>query len=113
MPDGFAQIRIGETRPLYGQETMLTGSLTIQATPAPTASLFNAAGTAVAGFEEIPASGYDLGANSAPRVWLNLNASTIPAGYYTLAFTFSAVSSDGGTRRYRPTLEVHVREETD
>ncbi len=113
MPDGFAQMRRGETRPLYGQETMLTGSLTIQATPAPTASLFNQAGTAVFGFEEVPASGYDTGANSAPRVWLNLNASTVPAGYYTLAFTFSAVSGDGETRRYRPTLEVHVREATD
>ncbi len=35
MPDGFVQMRRGETRPLYGQETMLTGSLTIQATPGP------------------------------------------------------------------------------
>ena len=110
MPDGFVRIRKGEIRPVYGQETMLTGTLAIQASPPPTATLTDATGATVAGFEEIGASGRDPGASVAPRVWLNFDTATIPVGYYNLTFTFTALSSDGGLRRYRPSLEIQVTE---
>ena len=108
MPDGFVRLRKGEVRPVYGQETMLTGSLTIQGSPAPTVLMTDSSGAVDAGFSNIAVSGFDAVASVAPRVWLNLDTRAVSLGYYNLTFTFSAISSDGGVRIYRPSLEVQV-----
>ncbi|HZO90521.1 MAG TPA: hypothetical protein VFB38_19495 [Chthonomonadaceae bacterium] len=108
MPDAFVSLRRGEKRPLYGQETMAIGTLTIAASPIPSATLYDASGAAVAGFAGLTASGYDSGAQAAPRVWLNLDTSGLAAGFYTLVFNFTATASDGLTRVYMPCLELQV-----
>ena len=108
MPDGFIRLRKGEVRPVYGQETMLTGSLTIQGSPAPTVVMTDSSGAVVPGFNNITASGFDALPSVAPRVWLNLDTRALLLGYYNLTFTFNAISSDGGLRIYRPSLEVQV-----
>lgn len=111
MPDGFTRLRRGEKRPVYGQETMVTGKLTIAGSPAPSATLYNGNGDVVAGFQNVAASGYDTGAQAAPRVWLNLDSSQLAAGFYTLVFAFTATATDGLTRIYRPSMEVQVSDE--
>lgn len=112
MPDGFVTLRKGEKRPLYGQETMATGTLTIAASPIPCATLYDASGQAVGGFAGVTASGYDARAQSAPRVWLNLDTAGLAPGFYTLVFAFSATASDGLTRIYAPCVEVQVLDVT-
>ena len=111
MPDGFTSLRSGEKRPLYGQAAAETGTLTIQASPAPTCTLYDSTGSAVAGLNGIAVTGYDVVALASPRVWLNLDSTTpasLAAGYYTLVFKFSAAGSDGITRTYEPALVLHV-----
>ncbi|HZP80707.1 MAG TPA: hypothetical protein VFB21_03635 [Chthonomonadaceae bacterium] len=112
MPDGFVTLRRGEKRPLYGQETMATGTLTIAASPVPAATLYDANGAPVGGFTGVTASGYDSGAQAAPRIWLNLDTSGLTPGFYTLVFTFTATASDGLTRVYTPSLELQVLDVT-
>lgn len=112
MPDGFVALRKGEKRPLYGQETLSSGTLTIQASPTPAVTLYDASGNGVSGFVGLPATGYDSGAQAAPRVWLNLDTSGLAAGFYTLVFTFTATGSDSTTRVYEPSLELQVLDVT-
>lgn len=113
MPDTFVILRQGEKQPVFGQEAPASGTLTISATPPPAATLYDSGGSAVIGFSHVTASGYDAGAQSAPRVWLNLDTSALPAGFYTLVFTFTAVGSDGITRIYEPGIEIEVQRQTD
>ena len=111
MPDGFVKLRSGEKRPLYGQATAQTGTLTIQASPAPICTLYDSAGTAVTGLNGIAVTGYDTAASAGPRVWYNLDTTSpanLAAGYYTLVFKFSAAGSDSTTRTYEPSLELQV-----
>ncbi len=108
MPDGFVKLRKGEKRPVYGQEVMASGTLTIATSPAPTATLYDANGVVVTGFSAIAASGYDPGAKTAPRVWLILDTSGLSAGFYTLTFVFTANGSDGTTRIYEPNVGVQI-----
>ena len=112
MPDGFTTLRRGEKRPLYGQETAVTGTLTIASAPVPAATLFDANGAAVTGLAGVSVTGYDTGAQAAPRVWLNLDTASVTAGFYTLVFTLTATGSDGLTRVYRPSIEVQVTDVT-
>src|SRR5687768_6977819 len=100
MPDGFVKLRSGEKRPLYGQATAQTGTLTIQASPSPVCSLYDSTGTVVPGFNNIAVTGYDTGASTNPRAWYNLDTSTLSAGWYTLVFKFTAAGSDSVTRIY-------------
>ncbi len=112
MPDAFVVLRRGEKRPLFGQETAASGTLTIAASPTPSATLYDATGAALAGWASLPATGYDTGAQAAPRVWLIVDTSGLTAGFYTLAFTFLAAASDGTTRIYAPCLELQVLDVT-
>ena len=73
MPDGFVKIRSGEKRPMYGQATAQTGTLTISGSPGPACTLYDSAGAVVGGFSGIATTGYDAGALANPRVWLNLD----------------------------------------
>jgi hypothetical protein len=112
MPDGYVRIRQGERRPLYGQVTAQSGTLTVQSSPAPTCTLYDANGTAVGGLDGIGVSGYDAGAQTAPRVWYNLDTTApanLAAGFYTLVFKFAAQGSDGILRVYKPSLELEVQ----
>ena len=113
MPDGFVKLRKGEKRPVYGQVTMLTGTLTVAGTPAPTATLYGADGNIVPGFSAIGVSGYDSGARTAPRVWLLLNTAGLSAGFYTLMFVFTGNGSDGSSRIYEPNVGVQILAETE
>ncbi|MGC8668550.1 MAG: hypothetical protein ACP5VE_10605 [Chthonomonadales bacterium] len=106
MPDAFVRMRSGEKRPLYGQITAASGTLTING--APTCTLYDAADAALPGFNNIAATGYDVGAQAAPRVWYNLDAATLSPGYYTLVFRFQALASDGMTRIYEPAIEIEI-----
>jgi hypothetical protein len=108
MPDGFAKLRKGEKRPVYGQVVMSSGTLTIAALPAPTATLYDANGAAVGGFSGVAVSGYDTGAKTAPRVWLLLDTAALNSGFYTLSFVFTASGSDGSTRIYKPNVGIQV-----
>lgn len=108
MADAMVEMRGGEKRPVYGQATAQSGTLTIQASPAPSCTLYDSAGAAVSGFGGIPATGYDPGAVAAPRAWLNLDTAGLAAGFYTLVFTFTAAGSDGITRVYRPAAVIQI-----
>jgi hypothetical protein len=111
MPDGFVRLRAGEKRPLYGQATAQSGTLTIQGSPSPTCTLYDSAGSAVSGLNGISVTGYDNTALAAPRAWYNLDTASpanLAAGYYTLVFKFSAAGSDGIVRTYEPSLELQV-----
>ena len=113
MPDGFVKLRKGEIRPVYGQEIMASGTLSVAGSPEPTATLYDANGVVVTGFNAITASGYDAGAKTAPRVWLLLNTSGLNAGFYTLVFAFTANGSDGSTRVYEPNVGVQILSVTE
>jgi hypothetical protein len=111
MPDTFARVRRGEKRPLFGQVAAETGTLTISASPAPTCTLYDAAGFAVSGLSNVAATGYDAGALAAPRVWFDLDTTSptnLAAGFYTMVFKLSATGSDGIDRVLEPTVEVQV-----
>lgn len=113
MPDSFMTVRKGEKLPVYGQEALTSGTLTIQASPTPSATLYNASGNSVGGFVGVAATGYDAGAQAAPRIWLNLDTASLTDGFYTLVFTFTALGSDGITRIFTPCAEVQVLAMTD
>lgn len=110
MPDAYVVLRHGEKRPVYGQAVAQTGTLTVVGVPVCT--LTDAHGTVVTGYGGIAVTGFDPGTQTQPRVWLLLDSKNLPVGYYTLAFRFSALGSDGLTRIYQPTLEIEVRETT-
>src|SRR5438034_6025300 len=107
MPDGFVRIRVGEKRPIYGQATAQTGTLTIQS--GATCTLYDSAGAVVTGLNNVAVTGYDSGALASPRVWYNLDTTTpanLAAGFYTMVFKFTAAGSDSLTRLYEPGVEI-------
>lgn len=106
MADGSATFRAGEKAPVYGQVTLSSGTLTITGTP--TCTLYDATGAAVAGWPK-NATGFDGGALANPRVWMDLDTTTLAAGWYTLAFSFTATGSDGMARLYEPEIDVLVQ----
>ncbi len=108
MPEDFVRMRQGEKRPIYGELTAAGGTLTIAPVPGPNVILYDRFGTPISGFNGIAATGFDSGAQTAPRVWFSLDASGLPAGFYTLVFTLTATGSDGLVRVYRPCIEVQV-----
>lgn len=111
MPDTFVQIKHGEKQPVYGQETAASGTLTISASPAPTCTLYSSSGAVVSGYSGIGVTGYDSGAQAAPRIWLDLDTlspTDLAVGFYTLVFQFSATGSDGIARVYEPNVEIQV-----
>lgn len=111
MNDAVARLRLGETRPIYGQLEAPSGStLTISAQP--TYTLYDSSGVAVTGHVAQNVTGYDAGAQAAPRAWLNLNTAlpALAAGYYTMVFSVAATGSDGIPRAFRVTVGVHVTE---
>ena len=111
MPDGFVRVRVGEKRPIYGQAAAQSGTLTIQASPAPSCTLYDSAGNAVSGLNSVAATGYDAGALANPRVWYNLDTTSpasLAAGYYTMVFKFTAAGSDSLNRVYEPSIEIQV-----
>src|SRR5437764_954629 len=115
MPDGFVRIRRGEKRPLYGQVSVPSGTLTIGASPAPTCTLYDSNDAAVAGLTAIAATGYDTAALAAPQVWLDLDTTTptnLAAGFYSLVFKLSAAGSDGIARVLEPAVEVQILDPT-
>ncbi len=105
MPDGFVRMRVGEKRPIYGQATAATGTLTISGSP--TYTLYDKVGTVVAG--PLGVTGYDVGALAAPRVWTDLDTAALAAGRYTLVFSFVATGSDAIVRTYEPEVTVEVQ----
>ncbi len=108
MPEDFVRMRQGERRPVYGELTTAEGTLTIAPVPGPSVILYDRTGAVVSGFNGIAATGFDVGAQAAPRVWFALETSGLPAGFYTLVFTLTATGSDGLVRVYRPCIEVQV-----
>ena len=112
MPDGFFRIRLGEARPVYAQETVSVGTLTISGQPAPNVTVYDANGNATA-ISAALATGYDTAALTAPRVWYILDTTQLAAGHYTLVFTFTALGSDGTSRVYTPNLGVQIVKATD
>lgn len=111
MPDGFVRIKRGERRPLYGQASAPSGTLTVAASPTPTCTLYDSQGAAVAGLANVVVTGYDTAALASPRVWYNLDTTSptsLAAGFYTLVFAFTATGSDGLSRKYEPSLGVQV-----
>lgn len=111
MPDTFVRMKQGEKRPLYGTATAQSGTLSIAASPAPTCTLYDSAGDAIAGLTDIAVTGYDSGPAASRRVWYVLNTTSpvnLAAGFYTLVFKFTATGSDGIQRVYEPSLEVQV-----
>jgi hypothetical protein len=110
MPDGFVKVRSGEKRPLYGQATAQTGTLTIQGTPAPNLTLYDSVGGVVTGYNGIAVTGYDSGAIANPRAWYNLDTAGLASGFYTLVFKFSAAGSDSITRTYEPAVVLQIQD---
>ena len=108
MPDSIVAVRKGEKRPIYGTITPEVGTVTVLASPAPTATLYDQSGTVVGGFSGIGITGFDTGVQATPKVWLNLDTTGLTAGFYTLVYTVSATGSDASTRVYEPAIEVQV-----
>jgi hypothetical protein len=111
MPDTFTRLRKGEKRPVYGQVTVETGTLTISAIPAPTCTLYGASGAAIAGLTDVSATGYDAGASAAPKIWYDLDSTSpviLAPGFYTMVFKLSATGSDGMGRVLEPSAEIQV-----
>jgi hypothetical protein len=106
MIDAFVRMKRGEKRPVYAQVTAQSGTLTVQS--GGTVTLTDQAGATVAGFGGVAVTGYDAGAQAAPRVWFLLDTAGLAAGFYTLTFAFQAAGSDALTRAYHPTVEVEV-----
>ena len=113
MPDGFFRIRTGEVRPVIAQETVTVGTLTIAGVPAPSVTMYDAAGAAVSSITGDAATGYDTAALAAPRVWYLLDTTALGIGFFTLAFTFTAQGTDGTNRIYTPNIEIQIIEVTD
>ncbi len=111
MPDAFVRMRLGEKRPVYAQVTAASGTLTINGTP--TCTLYDASDTAVPGFIGASVTGYDVGAQTAPRVWYNLDTGNLAPGFYTLVFRFQVLASDGMTRVYEPVIEIQITRSSD
>ena len=110
MPDSAIAVRKGEKRPIYGMLTPEVGTVTIAASPAATATLYDVNGLAVSGFSAIGITGFDTGVQATPKVWLNLDTTSLTPGFYTLVYTVTATGSDGSTRVYEPAIEVQVLE---
>ncbi len=108
MPDGYVRVRLGEKRPVYGQLTAQSGTLTIAASPAPMLTLYDSAGAAVAGLADVTATGFNVGALPSPKVWYLLDTGSLAAGWYTLVFKLTATGSDAIVRIYEPSVEVEV-----
>ncbi len=111
MPDGFAKVRRGEKRPLYGQVSVATGTLTIAASPAPSCTVYDSNGTAVAGLSAVAVTAFDAAALAAPQIWLDLDTTTpadLAPGFYTLVFKLNATGSDGIARILEPAIEFQV-----
>lgn len=104
-PDGYVKVRYGSTRPVFGQATISTGTLTISGTPK--VSVKDISGSVVAGFDNIDASGWDNTAVANPRAWLNFQGTVSPAEY-TFLFSFDATGSDSVSRTYNPEIAVRV-----
>ncbi len=106
--DVIVLIRKGEKRPIYGQLTAETGTLTITAA---TYTLYDAAGVAVTGHTAGTAvTGYDVAADADPKAWVLLDTSeaAITPGNYTLVFSLSATGSDNLARVFEPAVLVVV-----
>lgn len=107
MPDAQESIRHGETRPLFAEASVTSGTLTAAA--GGTINLYDSAGAVVAGFANQPVTGYDVAAAATVRWWYSLPTSGLTAGAdYRLAFSATALGSDAITRVFRPTVEVFV-----
>lgn len=108
MPDAVIHIRKGEIRPVFGQETLASGTMTVST--GATVTLYDAAGTVVTGFNGINVTGYDSTAVANPRVWLLFDTTSayITAGMYAMVFHFTAVASDSTTRVYEPSVAIQV-----
>lgn len=111
MADAFVRMKSGEKRPVFGQITAASGSLTINGSP--TCTLYDGNDAPVSGFTNAAVTGYDVGAQAAPRVWYNLDTAGLAAGYYTLVFRFQALASDGMTRIYEPAIEIEITRSPD
>lgn len=101
MADSYVKMKVGEKRPLYGNLTPASGTLTLAAMP--TYVLYDADGDPVSGFSG-NCDGYDTGAQAAPRCWINLDTATLTAGFYTLVFTVT----DSAGEVYEPEVCLRV-----
>lgn len=109
MADGFVQLRAGEKRPVFAQAAAASGTITLSG--AGTVTLYDSTGAVVTGWSGVPATGYDTGAQAAPRVWIDVDTTTptaLAAGFYSLVFAFSGTGSDGIARTFEAEIEVQV-----
>ena len=115
MYDANVTLRQGEIRPLYAQaNAALSDTLTIQGAPAspysaPTFTLLDATGTAVAGYAGVPiaAGSYQSGALAGPLLWHIVDTSGLNPGVYIARFVFAAQSTlDGLTRELACEVQV-------
>lgn len=109
MADATVYIRKGEKLPIYGAETISSGTLTISS--GATCTLYDRTGTAVSGLSAVSVTGYDNTALSTVRVWyvLDTSAAAITADRYTLTFAFTATGSDGIVRTFEPAVSIVVQ----
>ncbi len=93
LQDATVNMNAGEKRTPYASAAVSTGTLTI--TGSPTYTLYNSAGTSVAGHIAQAVTGYDNSALATVRVWKLLDSASpaLTADRYRIVFTFSATKS--------------------
>jgi hypothetical protein len=112
MADAILIYRLGEKRPLFGQESA-DSDLTISDSPAPTITLYDADGEVVEGFDSIDVTGYDQSAATTVRAWYVLDSAALEPGWYTAAITMRVTAADSIIRTVIPTMGIQVRDLLD
>lgn len=101
------------------EKAMIVGALlasggltvTIQANPVPTVTIYDQNGLPVNDFANVVVTGYDNTANiTSPTVWFlwDTTAAAVVPGVYEAVFTVTVAGSDGSTRVMTPTVGVKV-----
>lgn len=103
--------KVGEEVIPYGQADAESGTLTIQSSPAPTYTLYDASGAIVTGHNAQAVTGYDTAAGDPVKVWKSLDTSALAASTYVMAFKFKVQQSvDGLFRTRKPNVMVVIQE---
>jgi hypothetical protein len=106
MADAYESVRQGEARPFYGSVTASSGTVTTQGTP--TATLYDGAGAAAAGFDGVDCTGWELGPAASVRAWLVVATAGLAPGIYALVFSIVVLGDDGIERTELPAVQITV-----
>jgi hypothetical protein len=98
MADAYVERRIGSKEPVYVTATG-EADLTVQASPAPTVTLYDDTEMPVSGVNAVPTDGYDATPATEVNLWYNLDTADLVEGWYRLKFLYNLSAGDGMIRK--------------